>query len=170
MKLFKVKNIVRDFASINFSDIDMTCVLKEGKIDLLEGHRFSWDKSNGTNISDCPFYIGTLPIFDSKKLGNILANSNVKIATFEVEGIQYNAIAAPKLSGSIINREYSELRTFRSGKIMNVKKYVFNKGIKYPPIFMLEEFVLSTFCDEIIAQRLLNCGFSQLQLCECPLM
>lgn len=169
MKLFQLKNIVTGFASINFEDVDMTAVLKEGKTELLDGRSFSWDKSNGDAITDCPFYIGTLPIFDTDKLSDALANTSVKTANISVEGRSYTVIAAPHYKGNAINKQLSEMRCFRSGKIMTIHKYVFNSGLVFPTIFTPEEFVMYTFCDTDMAQKLLECEFSQLIFEECPI-
>lgn len=169
MKLFQLKNIVNGYASINFNDVDITAVLKEGKIELIQGRDFTWDKSNGDAITDCPFYIGALPIFDTVKLGDALANTGVKTAIITVEGKSYTVIAAPHFHGNIINKDLSDMRYFRSGKIMTIKNYVFNSGQDFPSIFTPEEFVMYTFCNSEIAQRLLNCEFSQLLFNECPI-
>lgn len=166
MKLVELKNIANGFASIDFGDIDMTSVLKEGKLDLVRGKSFKWNRNLGNGISDCPFYIGAMPIFDSEKLGTVLSSLNVALAEFEVEGRSYTIIGAPHFNGNVINREKSEMRTFRSGKIMNVKKYVFNPDYNYPPIFTPSEFVMGTFCQKETAQILLSCKFLQLRLVE----
>lgn len=167
MKIYQLQNIVAGFASINFEGVDMGAVLKEGKIDLLQGGVFTWDKSNGTEISDCPFFIGSFPIFNTRKLGTALAGTNVKTATFTVEGISYTAVSAPQLSGEIINRSLSVFRTFRSGKIMSVSKYVFNAGFSYPAIFTPKEYPTSTFCDADVARELIDCDFDQLSFKDC---
>lgn len=167
MKLIQLKNIANGFASIDFGEIDMNAVLKEGRLELVQGNSFRWNKSTGDKISDCPFYIGAMPVFDTKKLGNVLLNLNVKSASFDVEGKNYTMIVTPHFEGEVINRELSEMRTFRSGKVMSVSKYVFNAGIDYPAIFTPEEFALFTFCSIEVAQRLLSCHFSQLQFSEC---
>ena len=145
----------------------MTSVLKEGKLDLVQGKTFKWNISTGKSISDSPFYIGAMPIFDTEKIGRILSYLNVASAEFEVEGRSYTIIDAPHFNGDVINREKSEMRTFKSGKIMNVKKYVFNSGFNYPNIFTPSEFVMETFCNKETAQLLLSCRFNQLQFVEC---
>jgi hypothetical protein len=167
MKLVQLKNIVNGFASIDFASIDMNAVLKEGNIELLQGKIFKWNMSTGDKISDCPFYIGVMPIFDTNKLSAIIKSLDVKTATFEVEGRNYTIISAPHFNGPIIDRKASEMRTFRNGKVMSIKKYVFNAGFDYPTIFTPEEFVLATFCVSDVAQRFLSCHFSQLQFLEC---
>lgn len=167
MKLIELKNIANGFASIDFGHIDMISVLKEGKLDLVQGKSFKWNRSTGNAISDCPFYIGSMPIFDTEKLGAVLSSLNVTSAEFEVEGRKYTIIGAPHFSGEVINREKSEMRTFRSGKIMSVKKYVFNPGYNFPQAFTPTEFVMETFCQKETAQLLLSCKFLQLQFVEC---
>ena len=94
MKLIQLKNSVKGFASIDFAEIDMNAVLKEGKVELLQGKNFKWNMTSGDKISDCPFYIGAMPIFDTNKLNVMLKSINAKTATFEVEGRSYTIVAA----------------------------------------------------------------------------
>ena len=170
MELIQLKNHADGFASIDFSAIDMDAVLNEGKIELISDKSFKWNKATGEKISDCPFYIGALPIFDTNKLGTVLNSIDVKFSTFEVEGRNYTLVAAPHFHGEIINREFSEMRTFRSGKIMAVKKYVFNKDFEYPAIFTPAEFNLCTFCNKEIKRYLQSCHFTELKFEECQIM
>ena len=168
MKIIQLKNLVNGFATIDFSAINMDAVLKNGELSLVAGKSFHWNTESGKSISDCPFYIGAMPIFSTDKLGDALNNTAVKTATFDVDGKSYTIVAAPHLSGQIINLQKSECRTFRSGKIMNVNKYVFNSDVKLAPIFTPEEFVLFTFCNLEVAKQLQSCHFNQLQFVECP--
>ena len=167
MKLIELKNIANGFASIDFGDIDMTSVLKEGVLELVKGKSFKWNRSTGNAISDCPFYIGAMPIFATEKISGVLSSLNVATAEFDDEGRSYTIIAAPHFNGEVINKEKSEMRTFKSGKVMSVKKYVFNSGFNYPQIFTPSEFVMETFCQKETAQLLLSCKFLQLQFVEC---
>lgn len=167
MKIIQLKNSVDGFATIDFSSIDMDLVLKAGDLSLVAGKSFRWNKDSGQAISDCPFYIGAMPIFATEKLGTALNNSQVKTATFDVEGKSFTIVAAPHFQGQIINLQKSECRTFRSGKIMTVNKYVFNSNIQYPQIFTPAEFVMFTFCYSEIAQQLSECHFNDLRFVEC---
>lgn len=169
MKIIQLKNLVTGFATIDFSEVNMDAVLKDGDLSIVSGKSFHWNKESGGKISDCPFYIGAMPIFATEKLGDTLKDTNIKTALIDVDGISYTVISAPCLSGQIINLKESNCRTFRSGKIMTVNKYVFNSGINYIPIFTPEEFVLFTFCNIEIAQKLQSCHFNQLQFVECQI-
>lgn len=170
MKVIQLRNAVNDFASIDFSEIDMNAVVKEGRIDLIKEKQLTWNRNTGDNISDCPFYIGSIPIFDSDKLGDTFSDLNVKSAEFYVDGKSYTIIIAPQLAGSLINREASDMRTFRSGKIMYVRKYVFNPGYQYPVIFTPQEYALFTFCNMEMAKKLLACHFNELKFIECEIV
>lgn len=167
MKIIQLKNEVDGFATIDFSAIDMDAVLKNGDLSLVAGKSFIWNKDSGNTISDCPFYIGAMPIFASEKLGECLNNVNVKTATFDVEGKSYTIVAAPHFQGQIINLNKSDCRTFRSGKIMSVNRYVFTSNVKLPPIFTPAEYVLFTFCNTEVAQILAERHFNELRFVEC---
>lgn len=169
MKLIQLKNAIDGFATIDFSAIDMDAVLKKGELSLVAGKSFRWNKDSGNAISDCPFYIGAMPIFATEKLGNTLACTNVKTATFDVEGMSYTIVAAPQYQGQSIDLDKSDCRTFRSGKIMSVNKYVFYPNIQFPPIFTPAEFVMFTFCNTEVAQLLAERRFNELRFVECSI-
>lgn len=167
MKIIQLKNRANGYATIDFSQIDMNIVLKEGKLELINGKSFKWDKVTGEAIGDCPFYMGAMPIFSTEKLGQTFADTDVKTATFDVEGTSYTIVDVPHLEENVINFDESKYRKFRSGKIMNISTYVFKSNVTYPPIFTPEEFVMFTFCKPEIAWKLLECRFSQLEFVEC---
>lgn len=169
MKIIQLKNYTEGFATIDFDKIDMTSVMKQGNISVLSGKEFTWKRDIGSNIGDCPFFIGSMPIFATEKLGTII-DPAIETAIFTVEGKSYTIIAAPLLKGEVINRQESKCRTFRSGKIMSVDKFVFNNGIDYPMLFVPEEYIMFTFCNVDFAKKLLSCHFEQLQLIECAIV
>jgi hypothetical protein len=170
MKIIQLKNVANGFASIDFSRIDMNAVMREGNLEIITGKQFTWNRNTGNQISDCPFYIGSMPIFETEKLRPALNSLNVKSAEFKVEGKQYTMIAAPQISGSVINREASEMRAFRNGEIMTVQKYVFNANYEYPEIFTPKEFIMDTFCSLNAAKNLLYCQFHELKFIECEII
>lgn len=169
MKIIQLENYTEGYATIDFEGIDMISILKMGNISILDGKKFKWNREVGSNIGDCPFYIGAMPIFATEKLGTILGAYNVNTATFSVEDKEYTIISPPHLEGKVINTQESKCRTFRSGKIMNVDKFVFNKDINYPVLFTPEEYVMFTFCNTELAQKLISCHFDQLKLTECDM-
>ena len=170
MKVVQIKNQVEGYATINFGNINLMEMIKNENVSVLNGKSFTWDKSLNSTISDCPFYIGAIPIFLTEKLGSVLNDSILNMATFDVEGKNYTIVVAPSLSDNSINLEESKCRIFRSGKIMDISQYVFNTGISYPAIFTPKEFKMYTFCDEKIAKKILSCRFNQLKLVECPII
>lgn len=170
MRIFQLKNKVDGFATINFGDTDMMSVLRTGNVSVLEGQNFVWNKSVDNCISDCPFFIGTMPIFASEKLGDVLKNIDCTTATFMVEGIPYTVVAAPPVTGNTIDLEKSKCKTFRSGKIMEVKEYSFYKRDSFPEIFTIEEYKMHTFCNEEIIKLLHSCHFEHLLIKECTIL
>ena len=63
MRIFQLRNKVDGYATINFGDIDMMNVLRTGNVSVLNGQNFVWNKTIDSGISDCPFFIGAMPIF-----------------------------------------------------------------------------------------------------------
>jgi hypothetical protein len=170
MRIFQIKNQVEGFATINFGDINMMSILKTGDVSILDGKHFSWNKTIGNAISDCPFFIGAMPIFSTEKLGDALLNTNAKTATFNVEGSMFTIVAALPIVGKVINTEKSKCRLFRNGKIMEVAEYVLNNASDFADIFTLQEYPMYTFCELDIAKRLQLCHFKHLILKECSII
>jgi hypothetical protein len=169
MRIFQLKNKVDGYATINFGDIDMMNVLRTGNVSVLNGQNFVWNKTIDSGISDCPFFIGAMPIFASDKIRDIFDHLDCKTATFMVEGISYTIIAASPIVGKSINIEQSKCKTFRSGKIMEVKEYTFCKRDSFPEIFTIEEYMMHTFCNEEVIKLLNSCHLNHLVIKECSI-
>lgn len=168
MKIYKLFNKVDGFAAIDFGDTAISEIFKTGNIQELQGKNYKWRKDDDNfEISDCPFYIGAFPIFKTDLIKKILEDLKVKYANFLVDGDSYTAISAPLFPGNVINKELSSLRTFKSGKIMSIKKYVFNSGIDFPPMFRLQEFNLFTFVNQETKDKFETCGFKEILFEEC---
>jgi len=168
MKVFKLFNEVNGYASIDFSDVNMSDIVKGvASVKAISDKSFLWNPSDNESIKgDCPFYIGSFPVFEASKVKGV-DFENAETATFNVEGKGYIAVAAPILPGQIINREKSDLRLFKSGKIMNVKRFALKSGCSYPSIFRLEEYPLYTFVCEEMMKSLQELGLTQLKYEEC---
>ena len=129
-----------------------------------------WKIDEDDNVKgDCPFYIGAFPIFEAAKIKSI-AFENAETAAFKVEGEDFVAVATPFLSGHIIDKEKSNLRLFKSGKIMSVKRFALINNYCYPSVFRLEEYPLFTFVREDMMKDLKNLDFAQLLFEECELV
>lgn len=171
MKIFKLFNQVNGYASIDFYDDEINDILK-GRLDvnILNGKRFRWHFfEDASKISDSPFYLGAFPIFEEKKVHGF-SFIDSKIALFKVEGVDYIAVAAPIISGNIIDKEKSTINLFRSGKIMMVKKFALRNNILYPQIFRIDEYPLFTFVTEEMRISLCSLGLSQLLFEECTMV
>ena len=170
MKVYKMYNEVNGYASIDFANVNMSDVAKGiANVCSISGISLSWKMDEDNNIKgDSPFYLGAFPIFEATKLKGI-DFENAETATLMVEGEDFVAVAAPMLSGQIINREKSNIRLFKSGKIMSVKRFTLKKSFSYPQMFRLEEFPLYTFVCEETMKSLKELRLSQLMFEECEL-
>ena len=169
MKVYKMYNEVNGYASIDFSDVNMSDIVK-GTVSVraISDKNLVWDPSDNESIKgDCPFYIGAFPVFEATKIKDF-DFENAETASFKVEGKEFIAVAAPILPGQLIDKEKSDLRLFKSGKIMNVRRFALKSGCSYPPIFRLEEYPLYTFVCEEMMKSLQELGLTQLkfEVCE----
>lgn len=165
-----LKNIANDYAIIDFNNYNLIDIL-QGKKDIstLNNKTFKWDMKSGSKISDCPFYIGAFPVFDSTKL-KVNFEKDVKTAEITVDGRKYKIILANQIKGNVIDKNKSEYSKYSDGRIMKVDKYVFKSNINYPSIFTIEEFPLFTFCDEEMKRKLESCHFNQLMFINCNVL
>ena len=121
MKIYKLFNLANGYATIDFTNIDMNAIANGNQnVTVLSEQKLKWHFLEDDVVGDCPFYIGAFPIFESSKIENVSFDASQK-ATFYVEGGKYTAIAAPIITGNIINEEKSEMRKFKSGKIEVIK-------------------------------------------------
>lgn len=164
-------NQANGYALIDFYDDEIDDILK-GRLDVstLNGDSFRWHFfEDATKISDSPFYLGAFPIFEEKKVRS-LSFTDAKTALFKVEGVDYIAVAAPIISGNIIDKEKSDLLLFRSGKIMMVKKFALSSDILYPPIFRIDEYPMFTLVSDEMRISLTSLGLNQLLFEECNMV
>lgn len=169
-KIYQLKSVTDNYKSIDYRNLDVYSLLDNTKdITKLNGTRLNWwEERGGQFISDCPFIIGSLPVFDYIKLGSSLSgfNSSFRKAIFDVDNKKYTAIQANIISG-LLDEEKSSIRWFTSGKIMEVYDYIFNSSSDFPSLFKLKEYPIYTFCTEEVADKLRDCNFRQLELVEC---
>ena len=168
MKIFKLYNEVNGYASIDFTNANMSDIAKGiVNVSAISGINLNWKIDEEDTVKgDCPFYIGAFPVFDATKTKGF-DFKNAETATFKVEDKEFVAVSAPMLSGQLIDRDKSDLRLFKSGKIMNVRRFALKSGCSYPPIFRLEEYPLYTFVCEEIMKSLQELGLTQLKFEEC---
>lgn len=171
MRIYKLYNKVNGYTSIDFSNVNMSDIAKGiVNVSTITGINLCWKINEGDNVKgDCPFYIGAFPIFEAAKIKGITFE-NAETAVFKVEGKDFVAIAAPFLSGHIIDKEKSDLRLFKSGKIMSVKRFALINNNCYPSVFRLEEYPLFTFVCEDMMNALKKLDFAQLLFDECEIV
>ncbi|MCQ2975327.1 MAG: hypothetical protein MJ211_11035 [Bacteroidales bacterium] len=169
MKIFKLYNIVNGYKTIDFGEINITSISK-GEIDIecLSNSNLNWKKTEDDLIpSDSPFFIGAFPIFEYSKIEKL--NIPIDFVHFFVENVDFVAIKSNIIEINVLNRDKSIMKLFKSGKIMSINKYVFNK-YNYPPIFRIKEYPLFTFVNEEIAELLKNSNLKQIKFEECEVI
>ncbi len=171
MKIYKLYNQVDGFASIDFANEEIDDVLNGiSDVSVLNGGSYKWSVSEDDDEKgDSPFYLGSFPIFEENKVRGIVF-PNSKTAVFKVDDKSFIAVEAPLLSGSIIDKNFSDLHLFSNGEILSVWKFALNSRVLYPPIFRIEEFPLYTFVTEEMQVALRNLRLSQLLFEECDLV
>ena len=170
MTIFQVTNSPNGYVDIKFNGIVMPSVLNNGDLSQLQGRSFEWNFQQGNGnliIPDCPFFIGTLPIFRTDKISEIVNLPDVYSATFKVNDTDYTALYPRTIVEGSLDIENSAIRYFRNGKIMTIDSYVFCGQMTYPSFFKISELNLFSFVTEDFAQALMNCRLNNLELKKC---
>lgn len=160
MNIYRILNPNREYKTIQYNK---TPILKNiGEIiwdntQEISSYQYTWDKNNNSKfICDCPFIIGSIPVFSEfayNKISIFLDNTNSQIIPITVDGRKYYIINAIILMDDMLNENKSKISYFSDGRIMDIEKYVLNNK-HTPDIFKLSQFQTYTFVSEKIADVL----------------
>lgn len=155
MNIYRILNPNREYKTIQYSG---TPILKNiGKIiwdnaNEVSEYQYIWDKNNDSKfICNCPFIIGSIPVFSEliyNKIAIFLNNTNSQVIPITVDNRKYFIINATILIDDILNEKKSKISYFSDGRIMDIEKYVLNNKRHIPDIFKLSHFQTYTFVSE----------------------
>jgi hypothetical protein len=177
MKIYRIYNPNRQFKTIAYESSPLFNNIGEKIVwdnsNDLQSFHFLWDDNSIEKSScDCPFIIGSIPVF-SKISFNIISTyihlTDVQVIPIEVENMPYYILNVIKLMDNILDTRNSKITYFRDGKIMDIENYVFKKVDTLPPFFRLLQLPLFTFITEDVANCIIssNLNFTGITLDEC---
>lgn len=177
MKIFKLTHESDGYKSIDITNSSIESFIvngyyNDGKDFNLEETELSW-YNNGDDeiICDFPFIAGNIPVI-SEKAFNVLSDEinkcNVEIIHLNIDKQKYYLLHFKTLSENLINTKESDIKYFRSGKIMSIDKFVFNKNIDdCPPLFINKDFPTILFCTDKVTEIIKNNKLIGLHIQEC---
>lgn len=160
MNTYRILNQNREYKTIQYNQ---TPILKNiGKIiwdDVQEisSYHYTWDKNNNSKfICDCPFIIGSVPVFSEfayNKISTFLDTTNSQVIPIIVDDRKFYIVNAIILMDNMLNEKKSKISYFSDGRIMDIDKYVLNNR-PTPDLFKLSQFHTYTFVSEKIVDIL----------------
>lgn len=174
MKIYKFFHKSADYKAINIKGSNLELQLsnhsKEVDFGSFEGTKYKWTLDEGKK-SDAPFIDGCIPVISDKAYICLseLIKGNVKAAKIRVDGEPYNILYGEKVINGVLNLEKSQIRYFRDGRIMQIKKYVFNSA-EFPPVFKIAEDPTFVFVTEDVISAINAAGLTGFNWDECELV
>lgn len=176
MKIYKLYHRVDGYKAIDTKNtkLEKDFVDFGNDVDFSKhvGETFNWSGNLSDKISHYPFIDGSTLVIDEKAYRVIEPIIAQYVSTYEilVNGIRFKIIDPVVVSG-ILNTEHSIIKYFKDGRIMNIKKYAFNKKENIPPIFKIQELKTFTFVVEDIINALKLEGIMEgLDFVECEII
>lgn len=135
-----------------------------------EGSKFEWCGEESDVVCNFPFIDGSIPVLSTKAysvIQKILVNC-IMLTNIQVHGDNYIILDANLVEG-VLNTEKSSIKYFKDGRVMNIKKYVFNSIDDIPAAFKIPECKTFTFVTEDVISALEESGITDglnYELCD----
>lgn len=175
MSIYRIFNPNRDYKTIDYSETPILDNL--GKIYWenqaeISSFPYTWVKDERKDICDCPFIIGSVPVFNEvayKTITNYLNKNEMQIIPIHVEGIPYYIVNSLRVLPDILNEKKSKIVRFSDGRIMDIEKYVFQKKEEVPNIFKISQLNSYTFVDKKMASIIIDAHLKGIYLEKCKI-
>lgn len=159
MKIYKLFHKVDGYKAINTKGtrLEEAFINFGNNVDFSkhEGEQFSWYGEKTDKECDFPFINGSTPVFRENVYNLIaaLVSQYSNVVNIKVGEDNFKIVDALVISG-VLNKEHSTIKYFKDGRIMNIKKYVFNQNFNMPSIFKISELKTFTFVTEEVIKVL----------------
>ena len=162
MNAYRIFNATRRYKTIDYKDSPIVnnigeCVWKD--IGEISAFNYHWDEEcDSDDICDAPFVAGFIPVFSERiylQLCKMINTDECQVIPIVVSGSRYYVVNTMSMAEGLINMKQSEVKYFSSGKVMDVKNYVFN-NTDIPAFFKISEYPVFTFVNEAVAEFLSN--------------
>ena len=152
MKIYKLFHKVDGYKAINTkgTKLEESFIEYGNDIDFSkhEGDNFEWYSESTDKDCDFPFINGSTPVI-SEEVYNIIA------PLISQHSIITNIKVGERIF-KIVDKEKSNIKYFKDGRIMNIKNYVFKLIPNIPSIFKISELKTFTFVTEDVIKALIE--------------
>lgn len=173
MKIYRIFNPNRDYKTIDYAETpildNLGKVYWENQTEV-SSFLYTWVKDEGEGICDCPFIIGSVPVFNEtayRAITSYLDKNEMQIIPIFVEGIPYYIVNVLRVLPDILNEKKSKIIRFSDGRIMDIEKYVFQKKDSIPNIFKISQLDTYTFVNEKMASIIMEAHLTGIALEKC---
>ena len=175
MSIYRIFNPNRDYKTIDYEETPILDNL--GKIYWenqaeISAFPYTWVKGEGEGICDCPFIIGSVPVFNEtayRAITSYLDKNEMQIIPIFIEGIPYYIVNVLRVLPDILNERKSKIIRFSDGHIMDIEKYVFKRKDNVPSIFKISQLDTYTFVNEEMASIIMDAHLTGLALEKCKI-
>lgn len=176
MKIYRIFNPSRRYKTISYNETPIFNNMGKSIWDNIEevsSFSYKWENDEEIkNICDCPFIIGSIPVFSESAfslLSSKLQSNDAQIIPIKVENLRYYIINANHQITGLLNKKKSHISYFSDGRIMDIEKYVFHNKHNISPIFKITEFPTYTFINENIASILMKANITGIAVEQCKI-
>jgi hypothetical protein len=173
MDIFRLTCDYRGLKSIDYTNSPIQENLynfKWNDIDEVSSFLYKWNIKNGSGFSNCPFIIGSIPVFSESvfySLFNAFDLGKTQNIPINVEGNRFFILNTLNVVQDLLDKKKSDISFFPDGRIMKIDSFTFNKRKNLPPIFKIPETNINTFVNEEMASRIINIMPKELIMEKC---
>lgn len=173
MDIFRLTCDYRGLKSIDYTNSPIQENLynfKWNDIDEVSSFLYKWNIKNGSRFSNCPFIIGSIPVFSESvfySLFNAFDLGKTQNIPINVEGNRFFILNTLNVVHDLLDKKKSDISFFPDGRIMKIDSFTFSKRKNLPPIFKIPETNINTFVNEEMASRIINIMPKELILEKC---
>lgn len=165
MKTYILKNKGGNYKTIDTREHELASIIEHAewnRLSEIDGKSFHW-LGDGI-IPDCPFIIGAIPVIKTSLIDNVAFSGEARTVQIDIEGSSYTIILAEQ-KGGLLDESSSEIKRFKSGRIMRISRYVLQKHNF--SLFRLQEYPLFTFVSDGIYESLYHLPTNEIIFEEC---
>lgn len=175
MNIYRIFNPNREYKAIDYAETpildNLGKIYWENQVEV-SSFPYTWVKGEGEDICDCPFIIGSVPVFSEaayRAIASHFDKNEMQIIPIFVEGIPYYIVNVIRVLPDILNEKKSKIVRFSDGRVMDIEKYVFQKKVNVPNIFKISQLDTYTFVNEEMASIIMDAHLTGLALEKCKI-
>lgn len=174
MKTYKLYHKSDDYRSIFLKGTALENALSSMPFSIqfedFSDTEYSWVDEKESD-SDAPFIDGSIPVLSQQafEVLNPILSKNSRATRIFVDGRPFFIVHGEQVIEGALNKERSQIKYFRDGRIMQIKKYAINDK-QYPPIFKIKEDPIFVFVTEDVIKLIVDAQLVGFDWEECSMV